>query len=455
MGIAWLLERMAGQSSEPAFIRGGDITSYGEMLQAVISEERRLAELGVTRGAVVALDGDFSAEAIATFLALANRDAIVVPLTKAAVAPLDEVLDAAGVELVLHADRAEPLRLRAQSGRAHPLVSALRLAERPGLVLFSSGTTGRSKAVLHDLVRLLEKHEMRRPRLRALAFLLFDHIGGMNTMLHTFAQGAALVAVAARDPDTVCEAIARHRVELLPASPSFLRLLLLVEAHLRHDLGSLRRVTYGTEVMPEATLLRLRALLPGVTLQQTYGLSELGILRTASKDSGSLLVRVGGEGVETKVVDGTFRIRSCSAMLGYLNAPTPFDDEGWLDTQDRVEVHGEYVRFLGRASQVINVGGQKVDPCEVENALLELDNVRDATVFGEPHPITGQVVSARVALDRAESPREFRRRMRERLHTRLPAHQIPVKVEIVEEAVLHPRGKKARGSGEDFPDRKN
>ena len=124
----------------------------------------------------------------------------------------------------------------------------------------------------------------------------------------------------------MCAAVARHRVELLPATPSFLTLLMAANAHRNHDLSSLTRITYGTEVMPQTTLDRVRAAFPGVVLQQTYGLSEVGVLRSQSREDGSLWVRIGGEGFATKVVDDILWIKSSYAMLGYINAPSPFDD---------------------------------------------------------------------------------------------------------------------------------
>jgi acyl-coenzyme A synthetase/AMP-(fatty) acid ligase len=297
-------------------------------------------------------------------------------------------------------------------------------------VLFSSGSTGVAKAALHDLAVLLEKFHEPRAGQRTLAFLLLDHIGGLNTLFHVLASGGTVVSVSERDPEAVCAAVARHRVELLPTSPTFLNLLLISEAYARHDLSSLRRVTYGTEVMPQSTLERLGEVLPGVALTQTYGLSEVGIMRAKSRDSSSLWVRVGGEGFETRVVDGTLRIRARSAMLGYLNYPSPFDADGWLDTGDEVETDGEWLRFLGRRSEVVNVGGLKVYPAEVESVLLDMDGVRDAVVRAEASPITGQVVVARVTLDRPEGTAAFKRRMRAFCGGRLAPFKVPVKVEI-------------------------
>src|SRR5262249_40028218 len=153
---------------------------------------------------------------------------------------------------------------------------------------------------------------------------------------YTLANLGCLIVPAERSPASVCAVIERHRAELLPTSPSFLNLLLLAEAHRDYDLSSLRLITYGSELMPERTLRLANAAFPQARFQQTYGLSELGILRSKSSANDSLLLKVGGEDYETKVVDGTLRIRSACSMLGYLNAPSPFDRDGWFDTGDAV-----------------------------------------------------------------------------------------------------------------------
>src|SRR6185436_3535111 len=140
--------------------------------------------------------------------------------------------------------------------------------------------------------------------------LLLDHIGGVNTLFYTLSNGGAIIAAPHRTPASICETIARHRVELLPTSPTFLNLLLLSGEHRRHDLSSLKLVTYGTEPMPLSTLERLGEELPGVKLQQTYGMTELGILRSQSRGNDSLWVKVGGEDFETRVVDNRLRIRA-------------------------------------------------------------------------------------------------------------------------------------------------
>jgi acyl-CoA synthetase (AMP-forming)/AMP-acid ligase II len=157
-----------------------------------------------------------------------------------------------------------------------------------------------------------------------------------------------------------------------------------------------------------------------------------------------LWVKVGGEGFETKIQDGTLWIRAQSAMLGYLNAPSPFDAEGWFNTADAVEVDGEYVRILGRKSEMINVGGTKVYPNEVEEVLLQMPNVRDAVVVGEKNPLTGHIVVARLNLFEPETIGTLRRRMREFCRERLAPFKIPSKIEIVTDEQYSQRFKKMR-----------
>lgn len=445
MAIEWLFERMSQWGADPALIWSDQVTTYAQLLERVTLWQARLNEHDVKAGQVVALSGDYTPNACALLLALIDRKAIVVPLTKAVEVHRQEFLDIAEVEVEIAFDDADGWVVQTRAIVAsNPLILQLRAADAPGLVLFSSGSTGKSKAALHDFTRLLEKFKVPRQRMCTLTFLLLDHIGGINTLFYTLSNGGTVVSVRSRDPDVVCQAIERYRVELLPTSPTFLNLLLISEAYKRYDLSSLKLVTYGTEVMPESTLKRVHELLPNVRLQQTYGLSELGILRSKSKDSGSLWVKVGGEGFETKVVDGILWIRAQSAMLGYLNAPSPFDAEGWMNTGDMVEVDGEYIRILGRQSEIINVGGQKVYPAEVESVLLQMDNVKDVVVFGEKNPITGHIVVARVNLFEPEDPRAFRQRLRAFCRDKLAAYKIPVKVEISGQEQFNARYKRVR-----------
>jgi len=326
----------------------------------------------------------------------------------------------------------------------HPLLVQLQKRDRPGLVLFSSGSTGESKASALDFTRLLAKFEVPRPAYCTLVFLLLDHIGGINTLLHGLCHGGTIVTTHDRSPEAVCAAIEAHRIQLLPTTPTFLRILVIADTIPRYDLSSLEIVTYGTEPMPPSTLAAARAALPWVRFKQTYGLSELGILPTQSRDPGSVWIKLGNSGFEHKIVDGVLWIRSPSAMLGYLNAPSPFDADGWFNTQDLVERDGEYIRILGRKSELINVGGEKVHPTEIENVVLQMDNVKDVTVRGQPNPVTGEVVAAKITLLVPEDPGTLKRRVRQFCHARLERYKVPAIIDVVVKDHHTERFKKSR-----------
>jgi len=445
MHIDFLLDAFRADVVKDAVVWQDEPFSYAWLLVAVGRWADFLRNRALAPGTVVSLEADFSPTSIALLLALVEHGAIIVPLTPSVEAKKPEFRDIAQVEATISIAGSDRAYLRKTGVAAsHELFERLRIAGRPGLVLFSSGSTGTSKAAVHDFVPLLEKFKVPRHALRTLTFLLFDHIGGVNTLLYVLSNAGCVVTVPKRSPEVVCAAIERHRVQLLPTSPTFINLLLMSEAYKRHDLSSLEMVTYGTEVMPETTLERFHRLFPRVRLLQTYGLSEVGILRSQSRAADSLWVKVGGDGFETRVVDGMLQIRARSAMLGYLNAPSPFTSDGWLPTGDAVDVDGEYLRIRGRHSEIINVGGEKVYPAEVESVLQSMEGVKDVTVGSEPNPITGQIVTARVKLATGESLPEFRKRMRLFCRDKLPLFKIPQKVVLVDEAMHGERFKKMR-----------
>ena len=445
MAMEWLFERMDGWHAKRALISSEESATYGELLEMVAEWRAYFKENDIQAGQVVAICSDYTPQACALLLGLINHGAICVPLTESVQMQHQEFLVIAEVEVVFTCyDHGQWRVHKRGTSPTNPLILNLLAKKEAGLVLFSSGSTGKSKAALHSFSRLLEKFKVKRHQMCTLTFLLFDHIGGINTLFYTLSNGGTVVSVAKRDPNTVCQAIQRYEVELLPTSPTFLNLLLSFETYKRYDLSSLKLITYGTEIMPISTLQQLHHVLPDVRLLQTYGLSELGILRSKSKDSDSLWVKVGGEGFQTKVVDGILWVKAHSAMLGYLNAPSPFDKEGWMNTGDMVEVNGEYIRFLGRKSEIINVGGEKVFPSEVENVILQMENIKEVVVRGLSNPIMGNVVIAQVELYEPEPPHELQRKVRAFCRTQLAYYKVPVVVQIVSQKLHGERFKKMR-----------
>jgi len=320
----------------------------------------------------------------------------------------------------------------------------IRDRQHPGVIVFSSGSTGKPKAALHDFTFLLSKFKVQRATLRTITFLLFDHWGGINTLLYILSNVGLIGVPKVRSAEEVCQFIEKYKIELLPTTPTFINLILISKAFEKFDITSLKVVSYGTEMMPESTLIAFNKLFPDIELKQTYGLTELGVMRTKSESNDSLWLKVGGEDYQTKIVDNILFIKAKTSILGYLNADSPFDSEGWYNTGDKVEQKGEWIRFLGRESDIINVGGQKVFPAEVESVLMQIENINEASVFGVKNPIMGNVVAAKIILQKEESLNELKNKIRKFCKDKLEPYKIPVHIEIVSETTVSERFKKVR-----------
>jgi acyl-CoA synthetase (AMP-forming)/AMP-acid ligase II len=440
--IARLLDRISARGGATCLVHAGRAVSGAGLADRVRAWNRRLDEQGIGRGRVVGLAADFSVDAVALHLALLSRGCVTALLPRHGAADSRALRDCGATGVFEEQNGGELAFRPCREPAEHDLVRKLCERGGAGFVLFSSGSTGRPKAILHDVERFLGKFDREGRSLRTLAFLLFDHIAGQDTMFYTLWHGGELVLPERRNPDHVARLIEAHRVQVLPASPTFLNLFCLAHSQEGRDLSSLEVITYGSEPMPPETLARVGRAFPGVDLVQKYGTSELGSPRSKTRSPHELWMRL--DGLSTKVVDGVLWIRSDQAMLGYLNAPNPFDGDGWYCTGDLVEQDGEWIRFLGRASDVINVGGEKVFPQEVESVIHELAEIDDVLVRGAHHPLTGQVVEAIVRLRAAREEREVRKLVRSHCRERLPNYKVPVKVLVTQEPLSTERHKKVR-----------
>lgn len=446
MDIRFLKECFKDNPDAPAIVWKDRSFDYSWLLERMDYWNRQIDDAKILSGHVVVMDADYSPETIALFLALMERDTIIVPLTTRKGSVREKILTISSAEFIVQIDQNDNVVIRRTFVIADgALYEKLRRDQHAGLVLFSSGSSGVPKAIVHDLLFIIKKFRIKRHARRVIIFLLFDHIGGLNTMLYGLSNAGCLITVSDRNADTVLNTIEKYKADTLPTSPTFINLILLSRAYERYDLSSLSLVTYGTELMPESTLKKFHDLFPQITLQQTYGLSELGILRSKSKSSDSLWVKVGGEGFETRITDGILYIKANSSMLGYLNAPSPFTDDGWFRTGDRVEQDGEYIRFLGRDSDMLNVGGEKVNPAEVESVIQEMNDVLDVTVYGEKNFITGVTVCAVVTLKEAcFDEKVFIKDLKKYCSAKLARYKVPIKVSISDQLQYSQRFKKDR-----------
>ena len=428
------LKKLQSKGERIAVIENESVFTYANLYKKIEQFLVEFEKSGIKGGQVVILYGDYSFYSIALLLALAANKNIVVPITKIPAQELDERKQESNAEWLIFVNDSDFQLERLQSAEKHHIISQLNTQSRSGLILFSSGMTGKPKAMIHDFDNLVSVYLDKRGReLVFLVFLLFDHIGGINTLLNTLSMGSSIVIPERREPDYICQLIEKHKIGVLPSSPTFLNLLLMNLKDRKYDLSSLIMITYGTEPMPESLLIRVKEHFPKVKLLQTFGTSETGIAKTSSQSSVSTLMKIEDGDTQYRIVDGELWLKSKTQIIGYLNySMDSFTEDGWFKTGDLAEQTTDgFIRILGRLKEVINVGGEKVLPAEIESVIMQLPEVDDCVAYAIPNMITGQSVGLNVTSSHADE-KNLKKLIRSHCKERLEPYKIPVKINLLD-----------------------
>lgn len=440
-----LIRQAARQAPEqPAVISSHGIASYAECLARSEATASGLARLGIERfGCALGAPADI-------LVAIAGSSAVG---SEACLYPPD--LDAGGLSAVASrfghgvvvTDRDQPL----DGARTVTLQELVQPADErppplPGhapVLILTTGTTGEQKGARHDWSRLVQgvRHRDERAGIRWLLAYNLNQFAGVQMLVHALASRATLVSPSSRRADDVIEALRLHGVTHVSATPTFWRLLAgRLDDESAAGLG-LRQITLGGEAAPQGLIEQLQHLFPAARVSHVFAGTEFGsVVSVHDGRSGlplSVLDRDAHADILLRVVDGELQIRSRAGMLGYHQRE---DDDGeWRATGDLVEVGPDRVHFVGRTSEIINVGGAKVHPLPVEEVVCSVEGVQLAAVYGHPNPVTGQIVAVDVVaspdVDDSELPARIHEKCRE-----LPAAGRPRRIRVVPE--LEIRGNK-------------
>ena len=406
-----------------------------------------LKELNIKKSVVV-IDSDYNFYSISLLFTLLDYNCIVVPVVKTTDNEFTSKVEASEANVIIRINDNHDLDFENLNDTAIIYDDYLTIIEKnqSGIVLFSSGTTGAPKVMVHDFNNFVEsfKPPRRQKTLRFLLFLMFDHIGGLNTLINCLNNGSPIVIPENRNPSHILDIIETKKVQILPTSPTFLNLMLQVEGFENRDLSSLKLITYGTEKMPQTLLDKLNVLVPNVKYLQTFGTSETGILKTQSKNSNSLFFKIVDDNIEYKIENNQLLIKSKTSVAGYKGLKSnKFTDDGWFITGDLIELDDDgYMRIVGRINDVINVGGLKVLPTEVEEVINAIDGVFDSTVFARENAITGQVVCAKIVMNKGADKAELKKLIKKSCRQRLDRYKNPVKIILTDTIEFTTRFKK-------------
>jgi len=394
----------------------------------------------------VLIYSDYTFHSISLLLSLSDLNINIIPLVKTTESEYQEKVESVNPHLILSFNDENKLIIKNSklTQNKEDVFNDVTNKGDTGIILFSSGTTGKPKVMIQNLTKIISsiKCPRRQKSLRFIILLMFDHIGGLNTLFNCLINGSPFVIPQDRSPSLVISIINKYQVNILPTTPTFLNLLMIDESFDSSKLKSLKLITYGTERMSEIILNKLNTSLPKVKLLQTFGTSETGILKTQSKSSNSLYFKIVDDEKEYKIVGDELYLRSKTQVNGYVNHNNDnFLNDGWYATGDLVETDDDgYIKIIGRKNKIINVGGLKVLPKEIEDVINLVNGVDDSTVYSEPNNLVGNIVCAKI-FTKLENTKELKSKIKSVCRKNLDKFKVPVKL-YFEKLEMTNRGKK-------------
>jgi long-chain acyl-CoA synthetase len=334
--------------------------------------------------------------------------------------------------------------------------------DEPALCGTTSGSTGRPRIFLRTQANLLAAARSTatslgiKPGWRMLSVVPFHHCGGFeNCLLMPLVAGATAVVLPAFIPASVEAAVARHQIQLLMGSP-FIYAMLLESNVNRASFASVEiAISFGAP-MAKAVVHRCIDRL-GIRIRQLYGTSETGVIAIEPPGAPGQTVPAGRpvDSMEVHIVDeqgrlvepgsiGYVAVRGPGVIAGYLDQPDSDREsfqQGFFRSGDlgRMDASGELI-LCGRSNSILNLGGIKVAPAEIEDVLLEMPEVRDCVVRGVPDERQGEIPAAIIAV---RSGCELSRRdIVAHCRRRLAEFKIPRRIELVDSIPVEVTGKR-------------
>ena len=307
---------------------------------------------------------------------------------------------------------------------------------RSEITIFTSGTTGQPKKVIHSvmtLTRTVRIAERYKDKIWAFAYNP-THMAGLQVFFQALSNCNTLINVFNASRTDIYNAIKEWRITHISATPTFYRLLLPVES----SYVSVERVTLGGEKSDNHLYLSIKQIFPSAKINNIYASTEAGSLFAAKGEYFQLSIDLCDR---VKVVDDELLLHK--SLLGKSD-DFSFSD-GYYHTGDIIEWINQEERlfkFKSRKNELINVGGYKVNPGEVENVILRMNGIQQALVYGQTNSVLGNILCAEIKIEPNVNLTELE--IRQYLSGMLQDFKIPRKIKFVESFSMTRSGKLKR-----------
>ncbi|TDL99960.1 MAG: AMP-binding protein [Flavobacteriaceae bacterium] len=310
------------------------------------------------------------------------------------------------------------------------------ILSKSAITIFTSGTTGQPKKIIHSIATLSKAVRKSHTNIGQTWGFAYNptHIAGLQVFFQAFSNQNTLVNIFNSSRREVYEAIEKYSITNISATPTFYRLLLPFEK----EFLTLKRITFGGEKSAEKLHENIKKIFPNAKINNIY----------ASTEAGSLLISKGEFFKIPLEFKDKFKIENqelliCKSLLG--QSEDLILEDGYYKTGDIIEFVDEtntYFRFISRKNELINVGGYKVNPSEVELAILNMMEVQEAIVYGKPNSVLGNILCAEIKLMDGVNIDESK--IRSYLSKNIQDFKIPRRIKFVESFTLTRTGKLKR-----------
>jgi acyl-coenzyme A synthetase/AMP-(fatty) acid ligase len=464
----WLARHAAERPHAPALASQGRTLGWASLQDQVLRIAGGLEALGVQRGDVVAVQLPNVPEFVLAYLAIARLGAVMCTLHMPyRGAEIEALMRHSGARLAICVPQSQPMF--AGRGIAFADIDASRPlrpdaaqpdAADPFLLLYTSGTTAAPKGVVHPYRTMLGNGRLGAPehrlteRDRVLCAAPLSHLYGLYSLHCAWAVGACTVLLPAFKPEELAAAVETHKPTALWTAPAHVAACRAAGVFDRHDWSSLELAIVSGSMAPPELIQYLAGRVPGCKVTQLWGMTELqAALYTRPGDPLRVSATSAGRpspGTQVRIRDGELQVRGPLMFSGYYNneeaSRAAFTPDGWFRSGDLAELReGDNVAITGRTKDLINRGGVKFNPADVEMLLDSHPSILQSAIVPMPDPVLGEKACAFVVLKDKSRVLTLGEVVDYLLEKDIAKNKLPEKLVLLDEMPLTPTRKIIKG----------